>query len=133
MEAWVRGSNPLSSTTSPTIDLADKVAVQSGSAEVCLGSDHERIGCLVVVGRWLRLGLVRPDIRQGTHEVIGGVLHWPWCQKFDSSELLVRGIKRLCVPALARLTSIGSRPSSEPLAQLTVALIAFAARCLSSA
>jgi hypothetical protein len=25
------------------------------------GSSHERIGCLVVVGRWLRLGLVRPD------------------------------------------------------------------------
>jgi hypothetical protein len=56
-----------------------------------------------LVGRWLRLGLVRPDIRQGTHEVVGGVLHWPWRQKFDGSELLVRGIKGLGVPALALL------------------------------
>jgi hypothetical protein len=57
------------------------------SAEVCPCSAYVRIGCMVVVGRWLGLGLVRPDIRQGTHEVVGGALHWPWCQKFDGSEL----------------------------------------------
>jgi hypothetical protein len=68
----------------PTIDFADEVHVSLERRGLPVPRPL-RIGCLVVVGRWLGLGLVRPAIRQGTHEVVGGALHWPWCQKFDGS------------------------------------------------